>query len=76
MANVTIGCNINGGLLIGYSNAPNGQPTVPVILAGPAYSTLNKGAVGVGFTTVDQGIYTAFNLANPQFTASGAIWEA
>ncbi|MGH2506091.1 MAG: hypothetical protein ACRDHZ_01510 [Ktedonobacteraceae bacterium] len=47
MATVTIACNIPGGLILGYTQAPNRSPVVPVVLAGPPISG------GYSFTEVD-----------------------
>lgn len=78
MATVTIACNIPGGLLLGFADAPNGQPTVPVVLKGAPADTTNPATPGFGLTEVDETFWTnwAGSTAAAAILASGAVWEA
>lgn len=84
MATVTVACNIPGGLVLGYSAAPNGSYTVPVALAGPPVSG------GYGITGIDATFWANWMTAsqtpgaapggglyygNGAALASGAVWE-
>jgi hypothetical protein len=77
MANVTIACSIPGGLVLGYTAAPNGSLTVPVGLAGPPYSQINTGRIGAGFTEVDSALWANWLTAygSSPIITSGAVWE-
>ncbi len=78
MATVTIACSVPGGLVLGYADAPNGQPTVPVVLAGPPSTQASASTPGYGFTAIDSDFWTAWASSVDAATilASGAVWEA